>query len=53
MIIAAKKSGIKALIVPNDNINEASLIHGINVIGFDSLRDVIRYLEGKQPCTIY
>lgn len=48
MIIAAKKSGIKALIVPNENLNEARLVHGINVIGFDSLCDVIRYLEGKQ-----
>ena len=39
--IAAKKSGIKALIVPNENLNEARLVHGINVIGFDSLCDVI------------
>ena len=48
MIIAAKKSGIKKLIVPNENINEARLVHGINVLGFENLSDVLRYLEGKQ-----
>lgn len=47
MIIAAKKSKVRTLIVPTENINEAKLVQGIDVIGFDSLSDVIRYLEGK------
>lgn len=47
MIIAAKKSGIGTLIVPAENLNEAKLVHGIDVQGFDNLGNVIRYLEGK------
>lgn len=47
MIIAAKKSGIGKLIVPNENLNEARLVHGLEVLGFDTLCDVIQYLEGK------
>lgn len=47
MIIAAKKNGIKKLIVPNENVNEARLVHGIDVLGFGSLRNVIDFLEGR------
>ena len=47
MVITAQKSGYRKVIVPKDNIKEASLVHGIEVLGFDSLTDVIRYLEGK------
>lgn len=47
MIIAAKRNGIRTLIVPVKNLNEAKLVHGIDVKGFDTLVDVIRYLEGK------
>lgn len=49
MIIAAKKSGVKKLVVPNENLNEARLVHGVEVLGFDSLNEVIQHLEGK--CT--
>lgn len=49
MIIAAQKNGIKKVIVPWENQNEARLVHGIEIIGFRFLNDVIRYLEGKTP----
>ena len=52
MIIAAKKSGMKKLIVPNENLNEAVLVHGIEVRGFDRLDEVIRYLEGKSTNSV-
>lgn len=48
MIIAAKKKGVRTLIVPIENLNEAKLVQGIDVRGFESLSDVIQYLEGKQ-----
>ena len=51
MIIAAKKSGVRTLIVPVENLNEAKLVQGIDVRGFDSLNEVIRYLEGKPTDT--
>lgn len=47
MIIAAKRNGIRTLVVPVENLNEAKLVQGIDVKGFDTLVDVIRYLEGK------
>ena len=48
MIIAAKKSEIKTLIVPMDNLKEAKLVHGVEVLGFVSLEEVICFLEGKK-----
>ncbi|MGN0363364.1 MAG: YifB family Mg chelatase-like AAA ATPase [Bilifractor sp.] len=47
MVIAAKKNGVPKVIVPRENLQEASLVHGIGIYGFDSLTDVIRFLEGK------
>lgn len=52
MIIAAKKRGVRTLIVPVENLNEAKLVQGIDVRGFECLNDVIRYLEGKQTGTV-
>lgn len=47
MIIAAKKKGIKKLIVPCENVNEARLVYGLEIIGAFNLHEVIKYLEGK------
>ena len=47
MIIAAQKTGIKKLIVPSENLNEAKLVHGIEIVGLNNLNEVIQYLEGK------
>ncbi len=52
MVIAAKQAGIKNIIVPRDNIHEASLVQGINVVGFDYLREVVQFLEGEKEYTI-
>ena len=51
MILAAKKNGIKKMIIPAANNDEAKLVQGIEVYGFTNLTDVIRYLEGKQDFT--
>lgn len=48
MTIRAKESGIKNIVVPRDNIQEASLVRGVNVYGFDTLRQVVDFLEGKE-----
>lgn len=47
MIMAAKKEGYKKVIVPQGNIAEAQLVKGIQVLGFETLSDVIRFMEGK------
>lgn len=46
-VIAGQKLGIKKIIVPGANFKEASLVHGPEIMGFENLNDVIRYLEGK------
>ncbi|GAB6179466.1 YifB family Mg chelatase-like AAA ATPase [Desulfotomaculum defluvii] len=48
MTIAARDAGITKLIVPEENIREASLVHGIEVLGFSSLQSVVDYLEGRK-----
>jgi len=41
MAIEAKNRGITNLIVPKENIREASLVKGINIFGFEKLTEVI------------
>jgi len=48
MAITARDAGIKEVIVPAENIREASLVHGIRVLGFSTLKSVVDYLEGKE-----
>jgi magnesium chelatase family protein len=47
MAIEAKRKGIRNLVVPMDNMKEASLVKGINVFGFDKLTEAIAFLEGS------
>lgn len=47
MILAAKQAGIKKMIVPAANREEACLVRGMEIFGFSSLTDVLAYLEGK------
>lgn len=49
MAIEAKKRGIKNLVVSKGNMEEASLVKGINIFGFDKLREVIDFLQGITP----
>lgn len=49
MAIEAKMLNVKNLVVPKDNICEASLVEGINVFGFDNLHEVLKFLEGINP----
>jgi magnesium chelatase family protein len=45
MATLAKKLGFTELIVPKINSNEASIVHGINVIGAENLSQVIAHLN--------
>lgn len=47
MVIAAKKAGIKNIIVPLENAQEACLVNGINAYGFGDLKSIIGYIEGR------
>ena len=52
MIITARNNHIKKVIVPSENLREAKLVKGIEVIGLESLRDVVAYLEGKKEIIV-
>ena len=45
--IAAKEAGIKRVILPKENANEASVVKGVEVYGFSKLKEVIDFLNGK------
>lgn len=51
MVIAAKHSGIKQLIVPSSNVAEAQLVRGLTVYGLNDLQQVVQFLEGKSVVT--
>ena len=46
--IEAVKNGIKRIILPKENAKEAGIVKNLEVIGVDSLNDVIEYLNGKK-----
>ncbi len=48
MVVEAKKSGIKNIIVPKENIVEASLVKGVKIYGFEDLKSVVKFLEGEE-----
>lgn len=47
MIIAAQKIGYKKIVVPKVNMQEARLVRGVELYGFDTLDEVIGFLENK------
>lgn len=45
--LAAKKAGVKALIVPKANGSEAAVVPGLEVLGCDDLKSVLDVLRGE------
>lgn len=43
--VEARKAGIKNLIVPKENANEAAMVGGLAVFGFDTLKEVVNFLH--------
>lgn len=52
MCIEAKKLGIEKMIVPIQNAKEASVVEGIEVLGADSLSEVVDYLNARRKISI-
>lgn len=46
-VLAAKRDGWQSVVVPVDNLAEASLVDGIDVWGVQSLRQLQRWFAGK------
>ena len=49
ILIAASRAGIKRAVIPSANIEESSLLTGINSIGMSHLRDVVEWLRNGAP----
>ena len=48
--IAARNAGLKGVIVPVGNLNEASLVKGLEIVGAENLTDVASFLkDGVRP----
>ena len=45
--VCAKSEGIPNLILPTDNAAEAAVVEGVNVFGFNHLRDVVSLIEQR------
>lgn len=48
MCIEAQKLGIKKLIVPKENAEEAAIVKGIEILGATTLKQVAEYLNNKE-----
>lgn len=46
MVIEAKNRGITNLIVPRENLREASLVSDVNIFGFETLSEVVEFIQG-------
>ncbi|HEX9166924.1 MAG TPA: YifB family Mg chelatase-like AAA ATPase, partial [Gemmatimonadales bacterium] len=51
MALAAQAAGAAAIIVPIQNLEEASVVSGLQVLGASSLEAVCAHLRGQQPLT--
>ena len=53
MCIEAKKLGMKKIIVPIQNAEEASVVDGIEVLGAENLTQVVNFLNGKEKINVF
>ncbi|MHC1749587.1 MAG: YifB family Mg chelatase-like AAA ATPase [Cellulosilyticaceae bacterium] len=51
MVITAKSEGIRNIILPLDNLEEAKLVSDMNIFAFTTLNEVIGFLDGTNPYT--
>ena len=47
MLIAAREHGVKKIVIPESNANEAKYIHGIDVYAVRTLNDAVKLINGE------
>ncbi|HEY6871962.1 MAG TPA: YifB family Mg chelatase-like AAA ATPase [Geobacteraceae bacterium] len=47
--VAAKRTGLRGIIVPLENAPEGAVVEGIDVIGVTELAEVVEFLNGVRP----
>lgn len=50
LIMCIRKMGIKNIVLPSSNANEASVLRDINIFCVDDITDVIDYIKGDNVC---
>lgn len=45
--IEAKKLNIKRIIIPKENVKEAAIVNGIEIIGINNLTEIVNFLNGE------
>ncbi|MBQ0033467.1 MAG: ATP-binding protein, partial [bacterium] len=53
MVMEMRRVGLRAVIVPHENVEEASVVGGIDVIPVKVLQEAVQYLNGErtiEPC---
>lgn len=46
--LAAREAGFETIIVPTENVTEAGVLQGIEVLGVDSLRRLVAHFKGEE-----
>jgi magnesium chelatase family protein len=49
MALAARSAGLRGVILPTDNVAEASVVEGVAIYGASTLLDVCRHLSDEAP----
>lgn len=49
MAVAVKTGGLRGLILPASNAEEAAVVSGIQVFGIETLPQLVEFLAGRQP----
>ena len=47
MVLAARDNGLNLIIVPQENLMEATVVNDVHVFGFSDLISVVAFLDGK------
>ena len=53
MAVAARRSGLKGIILPRENAPEAAVVRGLDVIGAETLSQVVEFLGGRADIQPY
>lgn len=48
MVIAAKEQGVKKIVVPQENVDEARVIDGLEIYGVACLSDLAEFMSGEK-----
>lgn len=49
MVIGARQCGLKGIFIPEENLNEAAVVEGINVYPVENVWQVLDHLTGRAP----